>query len=248
MSRQPLYYDGYDPAWVIGTGKPAPVRPAHVPPLLPPTIAPNRPVQAVPPFAPVQANGIPPQAQLPLSHKKKSQGHSHGGKAAPVAQNHVHTIGKSNLAPMAKSQVHVSGAPPLGMIGTNPNPYSPSAVIQHQAPRLSANAPGPPARVVHFQEPVIAGPALPSKGAVVLPASATRALVNPIIKVVMWVPLCCDACEEKWKDGVTDLEGFQGCDVERKIERVSVFGHNLSPTAVLATIQKVVSRAQMWRL
>ncbi|BBN03728.1 hypothetical protein MPTK1_2g25900 [Marchantia polymorpha subsp. ruderalis] len=244
MPRQPLYYDGYDPAWVIGTGKPAPVRMAHVPPqLLPPTMVPNLPIQAVPPFMPVQANGILPPAQLPLSHKKKS----HGGNALPFVQTHGHTIGKSNLAPMTKSQVHVAGLPAVGMVGTNPNPYAPSPVIQNQSPRLLSNAPGPPARVVLLPETVVAG-ALPSKGAVVLPAAGARGVINPIIKVVMWVPLCCDACEKKWKDGVTDLEGFEGFDVERRLERVSVFGHSLSPTAVLATIQKVVSRAQMWRL
>ncbi|KAL2643684.1 hypothetical protein R1flu_011271 [Riccia fluitans] len=246
-----LYYDGYDPNWIIGTGKPAPVYPP------PHAVGTNRKIAAV---LPVQAN----EFVLPVK-AHGAHDNFHGGKGKKIQAPAAHLgqppmVGKVNMGPVAHAHLTGAGAlkpAPNSHLG-NPNPYAqaPRATVAQGPVPLAhhsqASAPVPLVHTVHVQKPVAQAPVTalvipPAGGPPRISAPGVGEVpVNAIIKVVMWVPICCEACDGKWKDQLSDLSGFQGYDFERDLERLTVFGQ-ISPSDVLATMKKIIPGTQMWR-
>ncbi|KAL3696833.1 hypothetical protein R1sor_010909 [Riccia sorocarpa] len=253
QSTSALYYDGYDPNWIIGTGRPAPV---YAPP--PHASGPNRQMAAV---APLRTNEfVPPVKPHPGDRHVRFQepliDDSHGGKgkkhSAPHGQNprvgnhgppHAHATGTG--VPHGVPMKNVNPKPFLRAPGGAVNPGVVSEVLYNQTSAPVAvihRVPQKPpltASVTALKVPPVGPPRIAAPGLGEIP-------VNAVIKVVMYVPICCEGCNGKWKDVVSELPGFQGYDFERRFERLTVFGQ-VSPSAVLATVKKVIPGTRMWR-
>ncbi|KAL2633129.1 hypothetical protein R1flu_004608 [Riccia fluitans] len=65
--------------------------------------------------------------------------------------------------------------------------------------------------------------------------------------VVLYVPMCCQDCEERVKLPLSEMEGVKSVDCNWYKRRVVVSGKDLSPLSLLLRCQTVFKKAAMWK-
>jgi copper chaperone CopZ len=68
---------------------------------------------------------------------------------------------------------------------------------------------------------------------------------NPLPRLELKVPLCCERCEEKVKESLLDMDGVEGVLCDQSHQRVTITG-NVQPQKALRRVKKVKKHSDFW--